>query len=84
MPKTDPDPELSGTLDGVRVAVKQGRVRLFAAGRMAGEARVGSPFDGGWAAKVRGGVLVAASVNVGDGCGAWAYDDVVWIPIVGP
>jgi hypothetical protein len=37
--------------------------------------------DGGWAGKVRGGMLVVASVNIGDGCGAWAYDDVVWIPL---
>jgi hypothetical protein len=77
-------PDLSGTLDGgVRVAVTGGRVRLFVNGRAAGEARTGSPSDGAWAAKLRGGVLVVTSVNVGDGCGAWVYDDTVWIPLAG-
>jgi hypothetical protein len=82
--KKYPKPELSGRLDGLRVIVKQGRVRLLADGRVAGEARIASPFDGGWAAKVRGGVLVSTAVNIEDGCGAWLYDDVVWIPMVGP
>jgi hypothetical protein len=58
-------------------------VRLRADGGVVGEARIGSPFDSGWAAKVRGGVLVGAAVNIGDGCGAWVYDDQVWIPLAG-
>jgi hypothetical protein len=74
-------PELLGTVEGVRVVVKDGRVRLAADGHSVGEAHIGSPFTRGWAAKVRGGVLVGAAVNIGDGCGAWVYDDFVWIPI---
>jgi hypothetical protein len=73
--------DLRGTVDGIRVVVKDGRVRLSADGRPIGESRIGSPFTSGWAAKVGGGVLVGAAVNIGDGCGAWVYDDVVWIPL---
>jgi hypothetical protein len=74
-------PDLLGRVEGIRVVVKDGRVSLSADGRPVGESRVGSPFTSGWAAKVRGGVLVGAAVNIGDGCGAWVYDDIVWIPL---
>lgn len=32
-----------------------------------------------WAARVPGAVLVGADVNIGDGCGAFGYNDVLWI-----
>jgi hypothetical protein len=73
--------DLRGTVDGIRVVLNDGRVRLSADGRPVGESRIGWPFTSGWAAKVGGGVLVGAAVNIGDGCGAWVYDDVVWIPL---
>jgi hypothetical protein len=80
-PTPTKEPEMRGTVEDIRVIVKGGRVRLSADGRPVGESRIGSPFTSGWAAKVRGGVLVGAAVNIGDGCGAWIYDDVVWIPL---
>ena len=72
---------MRGTVEDIRVVVKGGRVRLSADGRPVGEGRIGALYTSGWAAKVRGGVLVGAAVNIGDGCGAWIYDDVVWIPL---
>jgi hypothetical protein len=80
-PTQTKEPDMRGTVEDIRVVVKGGRVRLSADGRPVGESRIGSPFTSGWAAKVRGGVLVGAAVNIGDGCGAWVYDDVVWIPL---
>jgi hypothetical protein len=80
-PTRTQEPEMRGTVEEIRVVVKGGRVRVSAAGRPVGESRIGSSFTSGWAAKVRGGVLVGAAVNIGDGCGAWVYDDVVWIPL---
>jgi hypothetical protein len=72
----------SATLEGLRVTVKEdGRVRLSQNGRVVGDARIGAPFDDGWAAWIRDGVLISTAVNIGDGCGAWAYDDYVWIPL---
>jgi tetratricopeptide (TPR) repeat protein len=32
-----------------------------------------------WAAAIPGAVIVGAGANIGDGCGAWAYDDVLRI-----
>ena len=80
-PTRTQEPEMRGTVEDIRVVVKGGRVRLSAAGRPVGEGRIGALYTSGWAAKVRGGVLVGAAVNIGDGCGAWIYDDVVWIPL---
>jgi hypothetical protein len=37
----------------------------------------------GRALKLRSGVVVGAALNVGDGCGAFVYDDLVWIPLTG-
>jgi hypothetical protein len=80
-PQKDKQPDLIGFVDDIRVTVQAGRIRLSAKGQPIAQARTGPEVDGGWAGKVRGGMLVVASVNIGDGCGAWAYDDVVWIPL---
>jgi len=80
-PQRDKQPDLIGFVDDIRVTVQAGRIRLSAKGQSIAQARTGMEVDGGWAGKVRGGMLVVASVNIGDGCGAWAYDDVVWIPL---
>jgi hypothetical protein len=67
----------------VSVVVNKGRVRLNEGAHLVGEAVVAAhsdyPSAGAWVATVPGGVLVGVDVNVGDGCGAWGYDDVVWM-----
>jgi hypothetical protein len=67
----------------VSVVVNEARVRLTEGARLVGEAVIAAhsdfPSAGAWVASVPGGVLVGVDVNVGDACGAWGYDDVVWM-----
>jgi hypothetical protein len=71
---------------GVTVVFKRETVRLLRKHRPVAEghfAAVPNDMDRHtdhlWAAHIPGAVLVGHNVNIGDGCGAWGYGDVLWI-----
>jgi hypothetical protein len=71
---------------GLTVVFKRETVRLLRGRKTVGQGRFTAvPNDtdhhskGLWAARLPGAVLVGADVNIGDGCGAWVYNDVLWI-----
>ena len=80
-----PQAGLRGVLPESRVSVtvKGGRVKLRDQGRVIAEAPITAVPLSGWLATAPGGVLVGAGVSIGDGCGAWEYDDTVWLPLGG-
>ena len=83
----DPSPQagMRGVLPGSRVSVtvKGGRVKLRDQGRVIAEAPITVVPLSGWLATAPGGVLIGAGISIGDGCGAWEYDDTVWLPLGG-
>ena len=81
-----PQAAMRGVVPGSRVSVtiKGGRVKLRDQGRVIAEAPITSQPLTGWMAAAPGGVLVGAGVSIGDGCGAWEYDDTVWLPLAPP
>jgi hypothetical protein len=77
---------------GVEVTfdVEAGTARVSRGGRVIGSARFkkarGSTtpaWVGAWAAAIPGAVVVGAGANIGDGCGAWGYDEVVRVLVPG-
>ena len=79
---------LDASFGGIGVKVTfdadQGTARVSRGGRAIGSARFkmarGSTtpvWVDAWAAAIPGAVIVGAGANIGDGCGAWGYDEVV-------
>ena len=74
---------------GVRVTfdLDRGTARVSRGGRAIGTAQfkkakgsmTAAWAGGAWAAAIPGAVIVGAEANIGDGCGAWIYDDVLRI-----
>ena len=74
-----------GAAIGLKVTfdVDQGTARVSRGGRTIGSARFKKPkgattpaWVDPWTAAIPGAVIVGASANIGDGCGAWIYGDV--------
>jgi hypothetical protein len=76
---------MRGVVPGSRlsVTVKGGRVTLRDQGRVIAAAPITAEPVTAWMAAAPGGVLIGAGVSIGDGCGAWEYDDMVWLPLGG-
>jgi hypothetical protein len=84
----------SGTFVGVlpgdhlRISVDGATARVSRGGHVIGKARFVQPpgadgdswFDP-WVAPIDGAVILGAGVSIGDGCGAWSYDQVLRILI---
>jgi hypothetical protein len=79
------DAGLGGGGSGVEVAfdVDKGTARVSRGGRVIGSARFKKArgattpaWVDAWAAAIPGAVIVGAGANIGDGCGAWGYDEV--------
>lgn len=77
----------------LRLVVDGGIISLSRDGRAIGKARFPRPpgADGpppaqsdAWAAQLPAAVRLGADVAIGDGCGGWSYDDVLWIPLAAP
>ncbi len=79
----DLDPDSGGIGLKVTFDVDQGTARVSRDGRVIGSAQFKKPkgattpaWVDAWAAAIPGAVIVGASANIGDGCGAWVYGDV--------
>ena len=71
--------------------VDRGTARVSRGGRVIGSARFKKArgattpaWIDPWAAVIPGAVIVGAGTNIGDGCGAWGYDEVVRILVPVP
>jgi hypothetical protein len=74
----------------VRFDSEAGTARVSRGGRVIGSVRFkkarGSTTPAwvdAWAAAIPGAVIVGAGANIGDGCGAWGYDEVVRVLVPG-
>jgi len=79
----DLDADSGGIGLKVTFDVDQGTARVSRDGRVIGSAQFKKPkgattpaWVDPWAASIPGAVIVGASANIGDGCGAWVYGDV--------
>jgi Tetratricopeptide repeat len=79
----DLDADFGGIGLKVTFDVDQGSARVSRDGRVIGSAQFKKPkgattpaWVDPWAASIPGAVIVGASANIGDGCGAWVYGDV--------
>jgi hypothetical protein len=71
--------------------VDQGTARVLRGGRPIGTARFKKPkgattppWVDPWVAAIPGAVIVGAATNIGDGCGAWIYGQVLRILVPAP
>ena len=81
-----------GGIGGLKVTfdVDQGTARVSRGGRVIGSARFKKPkgattppWVDPWAAAIPGAVIVGAAANIGDGCGAWVYGQVLRVLVPG-
>jgi hypothetical protein len=87
------DPDFRGTIGSdVKVTFDpdRGTARVSRGGRVIGSVRfkkakgaAAPAWVDAWAAVIPGAVIIGAGANIGDGCGAWEYDEVRRILVPG-